>query len=83
MKKMVARVMLGVLGGGVFGMLAVGLFAYLVAGPEGLANGVVFGAVPGMFAGIMASTSIVQTEWLEGISGSFGRRIRKKDLEDN
>lgn len=64
--------------GAVIGAIILGLFALLVAGPNGIVNGVVLGLIFGFFAGFPVPAYVQGAYWWQGIVYRFGRWWQKR-----
>lgn len=73
------QIILNGLVGGLLGAAAIGIFAFLVAGSEGLANGLVLGGVLGLVAGISITGIAGGTYWWAGVASRFGDWYQKRE----
>ena len=58
-----------------FGALAIGLFAFLVAGKEGVVNGLIWGAALGLVFGGAATGYLVYTLYWGDFAGEVGDAV--------
>ncbi|MCB9009059.1 MAG: hypothetical protein H6656_17130 [Ardenticatenaceae bacterium] len=66
------RAVVNMLIGIAFGALSIGLFAFLVAGKEGFVNGLVWGAVLGIFGGLASLSMADSLVYWTGFFKRFG-----------
>lgn len=76
-KEWFAVLLLNLFSGAIVGALLLGLIAFLVAGWEGVLNGLIFGAAFGTLAGIGASTYIGYSFW-EGFARRLGAGLNRE-----
>lgn len=65
--------------GGILGAAVIGIFAFLVAGTDGIANGLVFGGALGLMAGISITGYAGGTYWWTGVANRFGDWYQKRE----
>ena len=73
MHSLPVRLLLNAISGAVIGALSMGLFALLVAGTDGVVNGVLIGLIGGFVAGLSIPAYIGGAYWWQGVVYRFGR----------
>lgn len=72
------RVLVNIIMAMAFGSLAIGLFAFLVAGKQGVVNGLIWGAAFGILGGLATVSTFDSLEYWYG----FFRRFNKHNYEE-
>jgi len=71
----IGKILFVLVGGVAIGALAIGLFAFLVAGKEGLVNGLIWGAVLGLVGGGSATGHLIYTYYWSDFAGQVGDAV--------
>jgi hypothetical protein len=71
----VGKILLVLVGGVAIGALVIGLFAFLVAGKDGLVNGLIWGAAFGLIGGLFAAGNLIFTLFWSDVAGEAGDAI--------